>query len=142
MDNSLPYPHPRHCPTRSEVVSHKKLIEGLERDIESTQNEIVQLQARLQHLQTAKANHASYIAPLRRLPVELLSEIIDICIQDGVSRTTLIQICGTLREVVIGSSSFWNDILLESVHGYSEFYNKEDYPVCYSRSVTCKMLNN
>jgi hypothetical protein len=106
------------------------LIEGLERDIENIQNEIVQLQARLQHLQTAKANHASYIAPLRCLPVELLGDIMGMCIQGGLSRTTLIQICGTLRDVVIGSSGFWNDILLGSVHGYSGFYNEKDDPVC------------
>jgi hypothetical protein len=137
MDDDLPFPHPRRRPTQSEIVFHKDLIERLERDIESTQDE-----TRLQRLQKAKDNHASYIAPLRRLPTELLSEIVYMCLQDGVSRMTLTQTCGALRDVIIGMSALWTKIFLESTNGHSIFRYQGKFYVCYCYPTRCRLLSN
>ncbi|PVG01797.1 hypothetical protein CPB86DRAFT_58218 [Serendipita vermifera] len=112
MDHDLPFPHPRHCPTPAEAISHKEVIARLERAIQAAQG-MDELEDHLQHLQKVKTNHVSYISPLRRLPAELLREIVYLCIQDDVKVTTLTQVCGTLRDVVIRLPSLWNKILLE-----------------------------
>jgi hypothetical protein len=119
-DNALPFPHPRHRPTQAEILFHKRVIEGLERDIIDVMKEldVLQgtpqfLQSRLQLLQQRRANHASYISPLRNLPPEVLVEIVHICLYNDVGIMTLTQICGTLRDVVIGTPTFWKCIRLE-----------------------------
>jgi hypothetical protein len=112
---TLPFPHPRDLPTRAEVLLHKNIIGGLEIDLDHIKKEISRLQTRLQHLQQKKTNHASYISPLRRLPPEILSKIVYMCLYDGIKLTTLTRICGTLREVVVGMSNLWNEILLSSI---------------------------
>jgi hypothetical protein len=140
-DSTLPFPHPRHRPTEAEVGFHQKTITRLETDIKNTQNEINRLQANLVQLQKAKANHASYIAPLRRLPVELLSEIVYMSLESGVKLATLAQICGTLRDVVIGSSTLWNNIVLGSaLNNYSsrheEIFTVSQLYILYEIGVT------
>ncbi|PVG01805.1 hypothetical protein CPB86DRAFT_58285 [Serendipita vermifera] len=129
MTDSLPFPHPRHSPTQTEVLLHKSLLEGLEKDIESTQKQINRLQSRLQHLEHTKANYLSYISPLRRLPVDVLSEIVHFCIQSGIEITLLTQICGSLRDVVIGSSTLWKNIFLGPKHSYLRTVYRQFHPV-------------
>jgi hypothetical protein len=118
MANStpLPFPHPRDCPTQAEILFHKNEIKILEEDIYNLENEINKLQARLQHLQQKKANHCSYISPLRRLPPELMSEIVHICLANKVQLTTLTQICGTIRDIVVGMSALWKYILIRPIN--------------------------
>jgi hypothetical protein len=77
---AVPFPHPRPYLTQTEVLLHKDTIKGLEEDISDLEDEITSLKARLQHLQQKNANHSSYISPLRCLPPDLLSEIVEICL--------------------------------------------------------------
>jgi hypothetical protein len=125
---SVPFPHPRNCPRGAEVLLHKDIIKILEQDIINIENEITglkqdvadtrevtRLQTRLQDLRQRKTNHASYISPLRRLPPEILGEIVYMGLYNGVKLSTLTQICGTLREVVLGMSALWNRITLFTV---------------------------
>jgi hypothetical protein len=127
-DDALPFPHPRNCPSRAKVLLHKDAIKSLEQDIIDIENEInrleqdvvntgeiARLQTRLQDLRQRKTNHASYISPLRRLPPEILGEIVYMGLYNGVKLSTLTQICGTLREVVLGMSALWNRITLFTV---------------------------
>jgi hypothetical protein len=118
MANStpLPFPHPRNSPTRAEVLFHKDTIKSLDEDISGVEKEVAKLQARLHYLQQKKANHSSYISPLRCLPPELLSEIVYTCFWNGIDLMTLAQICGTLRNVVVGMSALWKGFLLQGVH--------------------------
>jgi hypothetical protein len=113
---ALPFPHPRTCPTRAEVFVHKNVINSIERDIVNTTKEINRLQAHLQYLQQRKANHTSYISPLRCFSPELLSEVVNICLDSDVKLTTLTQVCGTIRDMVVGMSSLWKKILIRAVH--------------------------
>jgi hypothetical protein len=111
-DEIPPFPRLGNYPTQAEVLFHKNAIKSLEQDISNIEDEISKLHARLRCLQQKKANHASYISPLRRLPPEILSEIIYICLYNEVKLTTLTQICGAFRDVVVGMSNLWNEILL------------------------------
>jgi hypothetical protein len=113
---TLPLPHPRTCPTRAEVFVHKNVLKSLEKDIFDTTNEINRLQAHLLYLQQRKANHTSYISPLRCLPTEILNEIVHKCLDNGIKLTTLTQICGTIRNIVVGTSTLWKDILIRAIH--------------------------
>jgi hypothetical protein len=131
-DDALPLPHPRNCPSRVEVLLHKGVIQNLEEDENRTDSEIrrlmhkaARLRAHRRLLQRRKANHTSYISPLRRLPPEILSEIVYMCLYDDVKLTTLTQICGTLREVVLGMSALWNQINLFTVR----LHSKQTYPL-------------
>jgi hypothetical protein len=108
--NALSYPHPRGFPTQDEVLANKIEIHRLDKDISDLETQIKELQSRLAPLQRERTNRASYISPLRRLPVETLIGIIHICLENGVKMSVLTQICGTIRDAVIEMPTLWNNI--------------------------------
>jgi hypothetical protein len=120
----LQLPHPRHRPTADQFRFKKTVANELDHEIESIESEIKRLKARVQLLQSKKANLVSYFSPLRCLPPEILREIIWHCRQRGVKLTTLEQICGNIREVTIGMPSIWNKIRVQL-----GFYRTEEYKV-------------
>jgi hypothetical protein len=118
MDTSsmiLSYPHPRCCPTRDEVIASKIKIEEIN-------EEISRLTKRIQDLHLERENHVSYISPLRRLPLDVLMEIICTCIDTGIRRDILGRICGTLRDAFIEMPTLWNKIRIwDRSRGYNAF---------------------
>jgi hypothetical protein len=113
---NLPYPHPRQLPTEDEIRHTKLVMEQLDRSIED--------------LQRKKANYASYVAPFRRLPTEILREIINICIDDGVDITVMAGICSRIRDVALGMTGIWSDIKLRSIDSrvmrrFSDAFSRE-----------------
>ncbi|PVG01788.1 hypothetical protein CPB86DRAFT_58133 [Serendipita vermifera] len=108
----LPFPHPRYHPARDEVLSSRKRIKNLDHDIAKLQNEINIPLYQLQFLQRGRRNHASYISPLRCLPADIIREIFSICLDVKVKLATLMQICGTFRDIVTGMSTIWRRIHL------------------------------
>lgn len=114
----LPDPHPRHCPTHDEVSSSKSRIQTLNPDIEDLEMQIAELQTRLDRLRRERDNHASYVSPFRCLPVEILTDIIHICLENGVLHKTLMRICGRLRDLMIGTPSFWTKLRIVSRMSY------------------------
>jgi hypothetical protein len=113
-DETFPFPHPRHRPTPPEVLFHKNVIDKLDEEMEAVEKEITSLYAHLQHLRQKKVNHISFIAPVRRLPPELLGGIVHECLDNGVKLAALTEVRGTFRDVVIGMPTLWNNILLQS----------------------------
>ncbi|PVF95803.1 hypothetical protein CPB86DRAFT_875445 [Serendipita vermifera] len=59
----LLYPHPRHSPTRDEIISSKIIIKTLDEDILKLEGHNTELQVQLQR---ARDNHASYVAPFHQ----------------------------------------------------------------------------
>jgi hypothetical protein len=129
---NLPFPHPRQLPSGDDIRRSKSIIEQLDRNIEDLEQDIRRLQIRLQEVQQKRTNHASYISSLRRLPVEILTEIINMCLQNDVEITVVAGICSRLREVVLGMAGIWSDIsirtnyptpssLFDKRYGYSMF---------------------
>jgi hypothetical protein len=90
------------------------MIEGLERSIKKIQNEMNELQLQIQTLKQRRDNYISYIAPLRRLPPEILSNIIMYCLDKRVELTVLTQSCGVVRDTVLGMTTVWRSIYLLS----------------------------
>jgi hypothetical protein len=124
---NLPIPHPRQLPSGDAIRHSKSIIEQLDQNIEDLGRDIEQLQKRLQEVQQKRANYVSYISPLRRLPTEILSEIIGICIQNNVDITIMAGICSRLREVVLGMAGIWSNISLHDV-GHPHFDSRFTKP--------------
>ncbi|PVG01789.1 hypothetical protein CPB86DRAFT_58159 [Serendipita vermifera] len=114
----LSLPHPRHCPTPAEIALSKGMIKDIEKEMESLKSEGQGLQNRLELLQQRRENHASYISGLRRLPMEILEDIIRICLDNHVQIATITQICGTIREVAHEMSSIWSRLRLDPLFSY------------------------
>ncbi|PVG01796.1 hypothetical protein CPB86DRAFT_58198 [Serendipita vermifera] len=119
----LPIPHPRSCPTADEVLLYKGRITSINEQIDETQNQVLELERK-------RSNYASYISPLRCLPTEILGQIIHLCLNHGVDLATLIQICGTVRDVAIRMTKIWNRI---RVGGFSRVYSKKYVISCRNR---------
>jgi hypothetical protein len=110
---NLPCPHPREqFPTKEELLLGKSVIKELDQDIDLLHVEINRLQTRLESLQGRRANYASYISPLRRLPTEILREIIGICIYQGIDILTIAGLNARLRDVALGMATLWSKISL------------------------------
>ncbi|PVG01742.1 hypothetical protein CPB86DRAFT_57576 [Serendipita vermifera] len=108
----LPIPHPRHCPSAEEIKSGKAEIENLERRIGGLEVRIRALQSELRDAQRKKKNCQSYIAPLRRLPVEIMIEIVHLCHHNGTNMRDMSQSCGYMRDIIIGIPRIWSEIYL------------------------------
>ncbi|PVF95795.1 hypothetical protein CPB86DRAFT_561761 [Serendipita vermifera] len=106
----IPYPHPRHWLTVDEILFCKERINALNIEIAYGSKRGTRTTWIL--LLRDRDNYMSYISPIRCLPVEILTEIFRICIENGVSRQTMTRICGTFREIVIGMSTIWRTIRL------------------------------
>ncbi|PVG01791.1 hypothetical protein CPB86DRAFT_870856 [Serendipita vermifera] len=109
---AIPLPHPRHNPSRTEILWCQSAIKDLSGEISSLESQIRELTSRLVPLQKKRDNYASYISPFRRLPPEILTEIVTICLDRGVKLATMTQICGTVRNVVIGIPSVWSKLVV------------------------------
>jgi hypothetical protein len=108
----LPFPHPSRLPSVEDIQLHKATIKQLDQEIYVIKRQIDVLQTQLRNLQQKRANHASYIAPLRRLPTELLRYIVEICWESGIDMTVLLEMCSRVRQVVIGLSKVWSKIVI------------------------------
>lgn len=106
----LSYPHPRRCPSRVEVISIRDRIRKLDSEILKVDGQNKGAQIQLANLHYEKENLTSYISPFRSLPIEIMTEILRLCLESGVRREKLMKICGTLRDVVTGTPTFWNKI--------------------------------
>jgi hypothetical protein len=115
---NLPSPHPRECPSLSDIQLSRAIIKNLERKIQLLQKKGNKRYIRIQDLYVKRANYLSYIAPFRRLPVEILSEIVYFSLSNSVELLTLTQICGRLRDVIINMALLWSHIHLSSTHLY------------------------
>jgi hypothetical protein len=112
---NLPMPHPRHAPsTITEIQTCKSVVDDLERSIKRMRAEINKMELQIKLLQQRRDNYISYIAPLRRLPLEILSIIIMLCLDDDVDLSVLTQSCGVLRNAVLETSTIWRSVRLLS----------------------------
>ncbi|KAL1715532.1 hypothetical protein EV715DRAFT_207256 [Schizophyllum commune] len=70
--------------------------------------------------------HRSILAPIRRLPVELLSYIFSLVVEESPVRTiniavTLSCICTTWRKVARGHAALWTTVVVETLGGFDEY---------------------
>jgi hypothetical protein len=93
-------------PTTEEIHFGKSTIHEMDIEIEN-------LEARIRYLRQKRAVYASCISPFRRLPTEILSEIVDHSLNLGIDITTITQICTRVRNAAFGMTTIWRSIKLQ-----------------------------
>jgi hypothetical protein len=109
-------------PTEEDIRQSKLIIKQLDQNLEDSMQKIRQLQTQIQEVRRTRASYVSYLSSLRRLPEEVLREIITLCINSGVDVTVMAAICGRLREVVLGMASLWSKLSLRPFDDRNEYY--------------------
>jgi hypothetical protein len=120
--SNLSCPHPRGLPTEEDIRQSKLIIKQLDQSIEELIQKIRQLHTQIQEVQQTRASYVSYLSPLRRLPEEVLREIITMCINNGADVTVMAGICSRLREVVLGMASLWSKLSLRPFDDRKRYY--------------------
>jgi uncharacterized small protein (DUF1192 family) len=132
---NMPLPEPSHLSTATENLPIKLSIEELDEEIEVLKSEVNKLQAKIYDLERKRASYAYQISPLRRIPTEILSEIIHLCLCDGEDIIKIASVCGRLREVALGMATVWSKITLQTTipnENYAE--SREPIKVLYGSS--------
>jgi hypothetical protein len=128
--SGLPFPHPRRLPNEAEVQQCKAIIIEVDKDINALELQVEKLNGRLQDLKRKRANHVSYLAPFRRLPVEILCKIGMLCLQNDRNVIKITSIHSSLRDAMIGNQTLWRHIRLieakSSKHNDKQVYNDDD----------------
>jgi hypothetical protein len=96
-------PHPRRLPTASEIQENQSKIYELDA-------KIADLKEQLEKLEKDRYIRASFISPFRRLPVEILCEIVVHALKRGQSPISLSNVCASMRAAVIGMKRLWTTI--------------------------------
>jgi hypothetical protein len=123
---SLPLLEPSQQSTVKESLPGKTTIDQLDQEIAVLKSEVSKLQAKLHDLELQRANYAYQISPLRRIPTEILSEIICLCLYDGEDIIKMAGICSRLREVALGMTTVWSKITLQTVEPIKNYEYSSD----------------
>jgi hypothetical protein len=105
-------PHPRRIATPDEVQENKRQIQALDDQINAMIRATDGSAQELLQLQQERANRLSFIAPYRRLPTEILSEIAWHCVHKGIKPSDLNQIDAAMRYAVNGFRALWSRIFV------------------------------
>jgi hypothetical protein len=133
--------------TRSQF---SKTISDIEIDISKLDDEMSRLQlfmsqlaARRQSLEGSLKEHRSVVAPIRRIPLEVLSEIFLFCADSNSKCFDVTQapmqlsfVCNKWRRLVISMSQLWSSISLQGDLGY---FRRGEGETC-SESIQTDML--
>jgi uncharacterized small protein (DUF1192 family) len=112
---NLPSPKPSQISIMEEDSPSKTIIDELDQEIAVLKSEVSKLQAKLHDLELKRANYAYQISPLRRIPTEILSEVIRLCLCGGEDILKIASVCGRLREVALGMATVWSKITLQTI---------------------------
>jgi hypothetical protein len=98
-------PHPRRLPTTWEIHENRGKIRELDA-------KIADLKEQLEKLQRDRDVCASFISSFRRLPAEILCEIVLQAINKGQSPIRLSEVSASMRDAIIGMKQLWTTIYL------------------------------
>jgi hypothetical protein len=91
------------------------------------------MEAQGHHMHKRDASHATRTPPFERLPVEILREVLKLCLNDRQKITTIMQICRRLRHVALGMPAIWCNIrLVERDFGAGPQYGYDDVSSIHS----------
>src|ERR1043165_5626046 len=105
---SLSIPHPRDCPSTSDIQLCKAAIEELDQRIQRLKSSRRPNLSRIEEYERNKRNHLSYISPFRCLPVEILNEIFGLSLWNDANIVALSQVCCRFREIILDMASLWS----------------------------------
>jgi hypothetical protein len=103
-------PHPRRRPDPADIKEGRHKIEELDQQIVQVADQIERLTQIRLALERERLNCQSFIAPLHRMPTEILCEIALHAVHQGTSQLLLNQICSLMRDAVNGFKALWNHI--------------------------------
>ena len=105
-------PHPTRLPSPEEITEGRAIIRDADLKIAAFSSQIDGLERLRSNLKTIRDNQASFLAPFRRLPPELLKEIAlyHIDTQEFRGVGALDQVCSSLRAVVLRMKWIWERI--------------------------------
>jgi hypothetical protein len=120
--------HPRHIPSNAEVREQQWQIQGLDHQIEAAMASTEGSAQVVIELRQERANRVSFIAPFRRLPIEILCEVAWQCAKQGTKPSVLNQVNEAMRYAVNGFKALWANLYVsildtettEKVCDYSE----------------------
>jgi hypothetical protein len=98
-------PHPRRLPTAWEIDENRAKIRELDA-------KIADLKEQIEKLQGDRSICVSFLSPFRRLPAEILCEIVLHAVGERQSPVRLSGVCASMRDAVIGMKQLWNTIYL------------------------------
>jgi hypothetical protein len=101
-----------HLPTTEELRLSRTVIDEIDYDIEALEYQIEEIQAKISGLRRKRASYARQVSPLRKLPTEILREIVRLCIVTE-DVTMIAGICSHLRDVALGMTEIWSNIALQ-----------------------------
>ncbi|KIM22081.1 hypothetical protein M408DRAFT_29019 [Serendipita vermifera MAFF 305830] len=104
-------------PIDTNLVPTTEDIENSKYAIEEIEGEIRDLKARLSQLRRELDTHKAWIAPIRRLPFDILSYIFEYCSkQDWRSPLSIAAVSQVWRETILGSPRAWSYVDLRECH--------------------------
>ncbi|KZV87769.1 hypothetical protein EXIGLDRAFT_773323 [Exidia glandulosa HHB12029] len=130
--------------TRALIDSHYDEIDAVKLEIQDLESEIEARVAKITRIHNAIAEKKSFIAPIRRLPFDVLSEIVVAAASDpetsvGALRT-LSSLCRTWRDATLRTPRVWTNITYRRPKrraGPSALHSVRDVRRWFLRSGTC-----
>jgi hypothetical protein len=124
----LSFPHPRDCPSFSDIQLCKAIIQDFDRTIERLRSNRRPNLTRIRELGEKRANYLSYIAPFRRLPAEVLGEIFYFSVKIYAKNIwVLCRVCGRFRDIILEMGGIWSRIRFPRKRPERYVWNYERY---------------
>jgi hypothetical protein len=100
-------------PSNIQALPSKDDIQQIKQDISSMEQQIVDAQLKIETLRKSVAERKAWIAPIRKLPHDVLSQIfVEVSMDEWKAPLTLQGVCRWWRDVVVGSPRAWTFIPL------------------------------
>ncbi|EJD52409.1 hypothetical protein AURDEDRAFT_24043, partial [Auricularia subglabra TFB-10046 SS5] len=97
--------------TRQRIASRLREIESAEEQIRRHESQIVALRSKIENIHEAIAADEAYIAPVRRLPFEVLGEVVTLVATDPHAPVQVLRdlasICQTWRKATLRTPKAW-----------------------------------
>jgi hypothetical protein len=96
----------------------RKYLDAIERERAAaralTQRQVEPFRARIQILSQHLERERIFIAPIRRMPLEIVTEIISVALAHGVSKQIIASVSSSWRVIILGTAQFWRKICVDS----------------------------
>lgn len=117
-------PHPERLPTQHEIDENTSSIQDLDRRIAALTIQIEALDSIRCRLERERNVKASFIAPFRRLPPEILGEIAVQYQQLGGSLIVLTSVSSNIRRAVVCMKTLWSNLhIIDSREGFEPYFD-------------------
>ena len=121
-------------PEANEVI--KRAIKELEAELQAALDSLEQAKARVNYITEQLKEHRSLIAPMRKLPVELLSELFVLASRiEDLAPVKITEVCRLWRQVILVTPQAWsriwfdNSLSPERSHRYVSTFLKRSNPI-------------